>query len=495
MAEGTYLSQTELEKAKAFEFSDVSQRLLYLYGDIDQENEENRKYLPIIRGIRNISGGYPVWEQELPKLLAEKSSAQAIYEEFKIFSQDYAQNRDILRFHYHRVRDLERDLELLTLPKREFTAQQDFQRQCQKFISENEVEKVLSGGSSISGGKFRIYSYFSYPHSLQEKADFLKKEYGTGGVGYKGFSENHDAKGIEIKKAYDGIAYDKRFLKWTDVARIVESLVAFNKYMTPKQLEQIPQYEKEEIAKGIYHFFRSGSDLPAIPFRAEDDYYTATANIINQLSDKEKVKEILQTMQVVLDGTDTTDRHYESMQRSFETLQKYSLGKFTLFNGKHRAEEKIIPETVVYEEVKIPNKENSVEAVIENESRVEAMETLIGQTVVADGRSFIVESIHGDRASLRDTTFQESTGFPIYRNELLTFVKDHIVIEQASLAEVLQAIEQAVEKRNYHITDTELGTGTPTEKYQNNIAAIRLLKEMESDSAEILPRMYPPGHR
>lgn len=482
LEEGTYLSQTELEKAKAFEFSDVSQRLLYLYGDIDQENEENRKYLPIIRGIRNISGGYPVWEQELPKLLAEKSSAQAIYEEFKIFSQDYAQNRDILRFHYHRVRDLERDLELLTLPKREFTAQQDFQRQCQKFISENEVEKVLLGGSSISGGKFRIYSYFSYPHSLQEKADFLKNEYGTGGVGYKGFSENHDAKGIEIKKAYDGIAYDKRFLKWTDVARIVESLVAFNKYMTPKQLEQIPQYEKEEIAKGIYHFFRSRSDLPAMPFRAEDDYYTATENIVKQLSDKEKVKEILQTMQVVLDGTDTADRQYESMQKSFEALQKYSLGKFTLFNEKHRAEEKITPETVVYEEAKIPNKENSAEDVIENESRVEAMETLIGQTVVADGRSFIVESIHGDRASLRDTTFQESTGFPIYRNEPLTFVKDHIVMEQEPLVEVPQAIEQGVEKRNYHITDTELGTGTPTEKYQNNITAIRLLKELESEN-------------
>lgn len=482
LAEGTYLSQTELEKAKAFEFSDVSQRLLYLYGDIDQENEENRKYLPIIRGIRNISGGYSVWEKELPKLLAEKSSAQAIYEEFKIFSQDYAQNRDILRFHYHRVGDLERDLELLTLPKREFTAQQDFQRQCQKFISENEVEKVLSGGSSISGGKFRIYSYFSYPHSLQEKADFLKNEYGTGGVGYKGFSENHDAKGIEIKKAYDGIAYDRRFLKWMDVARIVESLVAFNKYMTPKQLEGIPQYEKEEIAKGIYHFFRSGSDLPAMPFRAEDDYYTATETIVKQLSDTEKVKEILQTMQMVLDGTDTTDRQYESMQKSFETLQKYSLGKFTLFNGKHRAEEKIIPETAAYEETKIPNKENSAEAVIENESRVEAMEMLIGQTVVADGRSFIVESIHGDRASLRDTTFQGSTGFPIYRNESLTFVKDHLVMEQEPLAEVPQAIEQRFEKRNYHITDIELGTGTPTEKYQSNITAIRLLKEMESEN-------------
>ena len=431
LAEGTYLSQTELEKAKAFEFLDISQRLLYVCNDIDHDNEENRKYLPIINGIQRISGGYPVWEQELPKLLAEKSSAQAIYDEFKAFSLAYAQNRDILRFHYHHVGELERDLELLTLQKREFTAQQDFQRQCQKFISENEVEKVLSGGSSISGGKFRIYSYFSYPHSLQEKANFLKNEYGTGGVGYKGFSENHDAKGIEIEKSYDGIVYDRRFLKWTDVARIVESLVAFNKYMTPKQLEQIPQYEKEEIAKGIYHFFRSGSDLPAMPFRAEDDYYTATENIVKQLSDTEKAKEILQTMQVVLDGTDTTDRHYESMQRSFENLQKYSFGKFTLFNGKHRAEEKAVAENIVTEEPRVTEEKEDVE----------------NRILEPDTGEIISESVE-------EETFIDET----------------------------QVVEQGVEKRNYHITDTELGTGTPTEKYQNNIAAIRLLKELESEN-------------
>ena len=438
LEEGTYLSQTELEKAKAFEFSDVSQRLLYLYGDIDQENEENRRYLPIIRGICNISGGYPVWEQELPKLLAEKSSAQAIYEEFQTFAEAYAENRDILRFHYHRVVDLERDLELLTLPKREFTAQQDFQRQCQKFISENEVEKVLSGGSSISGGKFRIYSYFSYPHSLQEKADFLKNEYGTGGIGYRGFSENHDFKGIEIEKSYDGIAYDHRFLKWTDVAKIVESLVAFNKYMTPKQLEQIPQYEKEQIARGIYHFFKSNANSSAMPFHAEDDYYTATGSIFNQLSDKEKVKEILQTMRMVLDGTDTADRHYESMRKSFENLQKYSLGKFTLFNGKHRAEEKIVAENIIAEEPKAieekPDTENNI-------SEINLTESITENEV-------------------------EPISDPIEEN---------LPSEQKN-------IEPTVEKLNYHIIDNELGVGTPTEKYQNNIAAIRLLKELENQN-------------
>lgn len=434
LQEGTYLSQSELEKAKAFELLDISKRLLYICNDIDHDNEENRKYLPIINGIQRVSGGYLVWEQELSKLLAEKSSAQAIYEEFQTFAKSYAENRDILRFHYHRMGELERDLELLTLPKREFTAQQDFQRQCQKFISENEVEEVLSGGSSISGGKFRIYSYFSYPHSLQEKANFLKNEYGTGGVGYQGFSENHDSKGIEIEKSYDGIMYDRRFLKWTDVAKIVESLVAFNKYMTPKQLEQIPQYEKEQIAIGIYNFFKSNANSSTMPFRAEDDYYTATANIINQLSDKEKVKEILRTMRVVLDGMDTADRHYESMQKSFENLQKYSLGKFSLFNGKHRAEEKIVEVNIVAEEPRdIEEREKSIS-----------------------------ESDTGEIISESDP-FSEPT-------------------ETEPLLDEPQSIEQTVEKRNYHITDTELGIGTPTEKYQNNIAAIRLLKELESEN-------------
>ena len=439
LQEGTYLSQTELEKTKAFEFLDISKRLLYICSDIDHNKEENRKYLPIINGIQRIPGGYPVWEKELPKLLAEKSSAQAIYDEFKAFSLAYSQNRDILRFHYHRVGELERDLELLTLLKREFTAQQDFQRQCQKFISENEIEKVISGGSSISGGKFRIYSYFSYPHSLQEKADFLKNEYGTGGVGYKGFSENHDTKGIEIEKSYDGIAYDRRFLKWTEAAKIVESLIAFHKYMTPKQLEQIPQYEKEQIAKGIYHFFKSGAISTAMPFHAEDDYYTATANIINQLSDKEKAKEILQTMRVVLDGTDTADRQYESMQKSFENLQKYSLGKFTLFNGKHRAEEKFVEENIVTEEP-----------------------TAIGEKIDTESNSL-------------EINVSEST----LENEVEPVSEP---TETEPLPDEPQVVEQVVEKLNYHVTDYELGAGTPTEKYQNNIAAIRLLKELESQN-------------
>lgn len=134
LEEGTYLSQTELEKAKAFEFSDVSQRLLYLYGDIDQENEENRKYLPIIRGIRNISGGYPVWEQELPKLLAEKSSAQAIYEEFQTFAEAYAGKPRHFAVSLSSCGRIGAGLGAADTAEKRFTAQQNFQRRAKSLF-------------------------------------------------------------------------------------------------------------------------------------------------------------------------------------------------------------------------------------------------------------------------------------------------------------------------------------------------------------------------
>ena len=34
---------------------------------------------------------------------------------------------------------------------------------------------------------------------------------------------------------------------------------------------------------------------------------------------------------------------------------------------------------------------------------------------------------------------------------------------------------------NFKITDDNLGVGTPSERYENNVAAIKLLKQLESE--------------
>ena len=75
-----------------------------------------------------------------------------------------------------------------------------------KFITEDEIADSLANGSSFEGGKNRIYAFFQNQHSLKEKADFLKEEYGTGGrshavSGESGSFEEHGSKGIVLKKS------------------------------------------------------------------------------------------------------------------------------------------------------------------------------------------------------------------------------------------------------------------------------------------------------
>ena len=71
-------------------------------------------------------------------------------------------------------------------------------------FSQEIIDAVLTRGSGISEGKFRIYEQFEKSLSTKENADFLKDEYGWGGaypviVG-AGIDEQHDGKGILISK-------------------------------------------------------------------------------------------------------------------------------------------------------------------------------------------------------------------------------------------------------------------------------------------------------
>ena len=49
-----------------------------------------------------------------------------------------------------------------------------------QFITDDEINESLSGGSGFSGGKTRIYEYWQEAHSAKEKRIF-ENEYGTGG--------------------------------------------------------------------------------------------------------------------------------------------------------------------------------------------------------------------------------------------------------------------------------------------------------------------------
>ena len=133
----------------------------------------------------------------------------------------------------------------------------------------------------------------------------------------------------------------------------------------------------------------------------------------------------------------------------------------------------------------------------QSEQRTDAVESLVGTELTIDDRKFIVDSINTDfnSASLRDITFQNGTGFPIFRSESIDFVKC-IVAEQEKpqiTAEFQKAKPQKVqnivvypeipisERHNFQISNDELGYGTPKEKFRRNVEAVNLLHELEFD--------------
>ena len=64
------------------------------------------------------------------------------------------------------------------------------------------------------------------------------------------FNRGTSAKGYFIKwKDYETT------LKWTAVAKRIEELISVGRYMTEKELEYIPEYEKGVLSRGIYNFF------------------------------------------------------------------------------------------------------------------------------------------------------------------------------------------------------------------------------------------------
>ena len=112
-------------------------------------------------------------------------------------------------------------------------------------FSQEIIDAILTRGSGISEGKMRIYEQFQKSLSAKENADFLKNEYGWGGV-YPaitgaGIDEQHDGKGIRISK---GIGSDKPHidLKWSQVEKRIAELIKLDRYLNPKEKAQYPEW-------------------------------------------------------------------------------------------------------------------------------------------------------------------------------------------------------------------------------------------------------------
>ena len=142
-------------------------------------------------------------------------------------------------------------------------------------FSQEIIDAVLTRGSGISEGKMRIYEQFQKSLSAKENADFLKNEYGWGGV-YPAIvganiDEQHDGKGIRISK---GIGSDKPHidLKWSQVEKRIAELIKLDRYLNPKEKAQYPEWlqRQEERRAALAEERRNREILSTAPSEKEE---------------------------------------------------------------------------------------------------------------------------------------------------------------------------------------------------------------------------------
>lgn len=219
------------------------------------------------------------------------------------------------------------------------------------FVTQDKIERALIGGSNMSEGKFRIYSYFLMHKDNKERADFLKNEYGRGGSYGSRIEKNSDGKGLAIGSDILNKS-DMVLLTWTDVAKRIDTLIRNDRYMNEAEIAHLDDYEKEQLAYSIQHFFDSKPlDTPRPYGKTEGFFENKAKEIVPQLDSPERVAEIIQMMQSVFDTEMPSSHRYEYDKKALETVKKFADGKYDLFPHSHfRKKTSIAPSPVVAEQ-------------------------------------------------------------------------------------------------------------------------------------------------
>ena len=241
---GQFASNVELAEAAGYERSLLAEKLWYLYHDFSEEARE-AGYLSCLSEIKG--NGFQEETRRLTEQLSDPAFRQTLKEEYAAFWTAYQQDRDLLRFHYHRTKEIWENLKDLDLPRRTFSSDLSQVPTVQHFITEDEIDAAMTGGSSFAGGKGRIYAFFMENHTDKEKVRFLKDEYGIGGrshalSGATHSGEDHDGKGLHYKKQDCPDVH----LNWEKVSKRITSLVQKGRYLTEQEQAQYDKIQAEK---------------------------------------------------------------------------------------------------------------------------------------------------------------------------------------------------------------------------------------------------------
>ena len=297
-------------------------------------------------------------------------------------------------------------------------------------FTQEMIDSFLKEGSGFAQGKFRIYEQISKSLSSKENADFLKNEYGIGGRSRDEFGliEDHNSKGITLKRGYEENAPILR-ITWLEAEKRIRELISSDRYFNDK--------EKEEYEKWL-------KDKNIVEISANEKQEEIPEEYIYRLADR------------VFIGTD----EFEIININDKVITIADV-KFPLF----------LQELPV-NEFERKMKENPYNNHLKKSNR-DDLEEIEEETITETIQEPLQEEIEQEI----ETPAEEQPIIPKIKRQRRNKIEYFDLHPEIPLEE----------RNNYRITNDQLGEGTPREKYQRNIEAIKVLKKCEEENRYATP--------
>ena len=505
---GRFAPQEILDSINEYERKKTANAVWYMYRDLDTEQFPELKELFEEEWFE---GGYPDSTARIAELLKQPEFVIEMVSIAGNLTQRYYDEPDIMRFKLYSPDKVLPMLSDLELARKTFTADRYQQPASQRFITEDEIDRLFMRGSGFDRGKIRIYLYFQEHTDKKERADFLKNEYGTGGSGGGIFSENHDAKGITFSRGDISSPLAKVSISWNRAEQRIDSLIRTGRYMTEREInEDIPRYlsEQEQMRirnEKITYLYdmdkRSPEErLEALPKRMRyfmdvmdengKHFFTeygiehllneTEIGIADAIKDAETRRRLSECMQRLGGAaTDVLDRNsgysFSEELKALKVINLHRVGDFYEMFGDEAVEAaKTLDIALTTREINGERTQMCGVPVFSAERYVNELESK-GYIVSFAERS--APDREDEQETLTNAEPEQAEQEIASQEELTTDISR----PQRTDNTVLYPEIPMSERHNFRITDDNLGHGTPTEKYRANVEAIRMLKSLESE--------------
>ena len=476
---GQFGTQLENVEAPGTIRRKVAERLIYMYRD--SAARENG-YLSLMTDTPLI---FPDCVNHLSEKMEQPEFLHGLIRQMEVFADAVTMQPDLMRFRFLLPKDILPRLRDLALARKELPEGEMLLPDVRGFMTQDEIDAVLTQSAPIAGAGSRIYQFFSAPHSTNEKLEFLKNEYGIGGKmpgvsGEHGSSESHDAKGIQLRKSN----CPDVLLKWNQVAERIDRLIHDGHYLksdAPDRIEPEISFTPDVEA---YKKLKDEHPRRLVGVRVDDTllFYGDDAKIAAPLMD-----------------TRLFERNIPGMGTISVTgmpFGRWSVAAKALTENGHG---------IYFAE---PAEQGGYEVVKELDGRRDEPSYQVGDTVYLGNTAFLIEEITDQHINLRDPTLL----YPISRverrdtfeqmlaedtrNDALFHEREEMPSFETAVSELdaeeprQQPLEEnhSYRAQNFRITDDHLGEGGAKTKYAFNIAAIQTLKQIEAEGRQATPQ-------